>query len=99
VVFIPKRVRLPWYAHPTRAVFVEPDAHAFIDARDPTWNVIFDIMLVECIYHLTHIMKSITKCWMWNVCETEGLYYVFEAPEGDVFIQSKRGAFEFVDWA
>ena len=59
VVFIPEWPRLAGNKHkPGAGVFVEPLAHRFIDAIDPTWDKIGGHVFVPFVKHLTHFLTE-----------------------------------------
>ena len=75
VVFIPEWPQLAGNEHKPRAgVFVEPLAHRFIDAVDPTWDKIGGHVLVPFVKHLTHFPKPALVCWWIEFC----LFYTLQ---------------------
>ena len=65
MVFITKWPWLSWDEHkPWASVFIDPLAHALIDAVDPTQYKIVGHILVPTIQHIMYFPKPVMElCW------------------------------------
>ena len=92
-----------WYSFPRgwglRGTLMNPGQnlsgkifHRLIEATDPGGSVVLQIVLIEVVYHLRYIMKTIQKWSRRLVCKPHGRYIWYELSEGHVLLQTEGGS-------
>ena len=93
MVLISKRLGFARNTHEPWAELVQKRVHQLIEETEPGGSVVLQVVLIEVVYHMPHIMKHIQKRRRRLVCKPYGRGNLYDLSEGHVLLQPEGGSF------